>query len=121
MVSFHFENCGFQGLKNASFPQRSNCSVTLYQDAHHHPSFQPPVNLCRTPRKLWEDVYKAIEDAQHLIYIAGWSFNPKLVLVSEKSVISPSILLSVLHISKIIILGRAGSRFSNRNSTCSRS
>lgn len=78
------ENCGFQGLKNATFPQRSNCSVTLYQDAHHHPSFQPPVNLCRTPRKLWEDVYKAIEDAHHLIYIAGWSFNPKLVLVSEK-------------------------------------
>lgn len=73
----------FQGLRNASFPLRSNCHVTLYQDAHHCSTFQPPLALCGSPRKLWEDVYKAIEGARHLIYIAGWSFNPKMVLVSE--------------------------------------
>ncbi|KAA8541697.1 hypothetical protein F0562_022849 [Nyssa sinensis] len=73
----------FQGLKNATFPQRSNCSVTLYQDAHHCSTFQPPFDVCGSPRKLWEDVYKAIEDAKHLIYIAGWSFNPKMVLVRD--------------------------------------
>ncbi|KAK1362829.1 Phospholipase D [Heracleum sosnowskyi] len=77
------DNGGFKGLKNATFPQRSNCSVTLYQDAHHHSNFHPPSNLCGTPRKLWEDVYKAIDDAKYLVYIAGWSFNPKLVLVRD--------------------------------------
>ncbi|KAF3450620.1 hypothetical protein FNV43_RR06709 [Rhamnella rubrinervis] len=73
----------FQGLKNATFPQRSNSHVTLYQDAHHCSTFQPPFDLCGTPRRLWEDVYKAIEGAKHLIYIAGWSFNPKMVLVRD--------------------------------------
>lgn len=73
----------FQGLRNATFPQRSNSHVTLYQDAHHCSSFKPSPKLCGTPRRLWEDVYKAIEGAEHLIYIAGWSFNPKMVLVNE--------------------------------------
>lgn len=82
------DNGGFKGLKNATFPQRSNCSVTLYQDAHHHSNFHPPGNLCGTPRKLWEDVYKAIDDAKYLVYIAGWSFNPNLVLVSENTLFS---------------------------------
>lgn len=77
-------NDAFQGLKNATFPQRSNCNVRLYQDAHHSASFQPPFALCQTPKKLWEDVYKAIEGAKHLIYIAGWSLNPNIVLVSGK-------------------------------------
>ncbi|GMP35068.1 hypothetical protein CsSME_00007676 [Camellia sinensis var. sinensis] len=76
-------NGGFEGMKNATFPQRSNCGVRLYQDAHHRPTFRPPFDLCRGPKKLWEDVYKAIEDAKHFIYIAGWSFNPKMVLVRD--------------------------------------
>ena len=75
-------NGDFQGMRSASFPQRSNCHVTLYQDAHHLSTFQPPFSPPRAPRRLWEDVYKAIEGAKHLIYIAGWSFNPKLVLVN---------------------------------------
>ncbi|XVF26939.1 hypothetical protein REPUB_Repub14bG0063500 [Reevesia pubescens] len=74
---------GLHGLRNATFPQRSNCNVTLYQDAHHSSAFQPQFSLCGTPRKLWEDVYKAIEGEKHLIYIAGWSFNPKMVLVRD--------------------------------------
>lgn len=82
------DNGGFKGLKNATFPQRSNCSVTLYQDAHHHSNFHPPGNLCGTSRKLWEDVYKAIDDAKYLVYIAGWSFNPNLVLVSVNTLVS---------------------------------
>ncbi|KAK4837433.1 hypothetical protein QYF36_005402 [Acer negundo] len=76
-------NGGFQGLRNASFPQRSNCHVKLYQDAHHNSSFQPPFDLWVSPGNLWEDVYKAIESAKHLIYIAGWSFNPKMILVRD--------------------------------------
>ena len=75
-------NDAYHGLKNATFPQRSNCNVILYQDAHHCASFQPPSALSQTPKKLWEDVYKAIEGAKHLVYIAGWSLNPKIILVS---------------------------------------
>ncbi|XP_041015659.1 phospholipase D alpha 4 [Juglans microcarpa x Juglans regia] len=73
----------FKGLRNATFPQRSNCHVTLYQDAHHLSTFHPPSFPRGPPRRLWEDVYKAIEGAQYLIYIAGWSFNPKMVLVRD--------------------------------------
>ncbi|KAJ4835857.1 Phospholipase D alpha 4 [Turnera subulata] len=76
-------NGGFQGLRNATFPQRSNCHVTFYQDAHHCTTFHPPSALCGSPRNLWEDVYRAIEGAKHLIYIAGWSFNPKMVLIRD--------------------------------------
>ena len=83
-------NGGFDGLRNALFPQRSYCHVTLYQDVHHSSEFQPPLSLGRPPRKLWEDVYMAIEGAKHLIYIAGWSFNPKMILVNETFVIFPS-------------------------------
>ncbi|KAL3528635.1 hypothetical protein ACH5RR_007957 [Cinchona calisaya] len=76
-------NDAYQGMKNATFPQRSNCNVRLYQDAHHSSSFQPPFAISQTPKKLWEDVYKAIDGARHLIYIAGWSLNPKIVLVRD--------------------------------------
>nr|GEV69582.1 phospholipase D alpha 4 [Tanacetum cinerariifolium] len=77
------ENNIFNGLRDATFPQRPNCSVTLYQDSHHHPTFQPPFDVCGSPRKLWEDVFIAIEGAKHFIYIAGWSFNPNLILVRD--------------------------------------
>ncbi|OIW04933.1 hypothetical protein TanjilG_15678 [Lupinus angustifolius] len=73
----------FQGLKNVTFPQRSNCEVKLYHDAHHSSAFQPPFDVCGAPRKLWEDVYKAIEGAKYIVYIAGWSFNPNMVLVRD--------------------------------------
>lgn len=76
-------NGEYKGLRNATFPLRSNCHVTLYQDAHHLPTFQPPFHGSSTPRRLWEDVYKAIDNAKHLVYIAGWSFNPKMVLVNQ--------------------------------------
>ncbi|GAB2293390.1 hypothetical protein Dimus_027589 [Dionaea muscipula] len=74
----------FQGLKSARFPQRSNCSVTVYHDAHHLSAFKSPFDISGGgPGKLWEDVYRAIEGAKHLIYIAGWSLNPLMVLVRD--------------------------------------
>ncbi|KAK7255567.1 hypothetical protein RIF29_28980 [Crotalaria pallida] len=76
-------NGEFQGLRDVTFPQRSNCQVKLYHDAHHSSAFQPPFDLCGAPRKLWEDVYKAIEGAKYIVYIAGWSFNPNMVLVRD--------------------------------------
>ena len=96
-------NGAFQGLRDASFPQRSNCHVKLYHDAHHSSSFQPPFDVCGTPRKLWEDVYRAIEDSKYLIYIAGWSLNPKMILVNKTKKISCTIhLLATLSHSRQI-------------------
>ncbi|CAL1360752.1 unnamed protein product [Linum trigynum] len=82
-------NGGFQGLRNASFPLRSDCGMRLYQDAHHCGGFQPPPELCGSPRNLWEDVYKAIDDAKYFVYIAGWSFNPNMVLVRDPETVLP--------------------------------
>ncbi|XP_027336367.1 phospholipase D alpha 4-like isoform X1 [Abrus precatorius] len=76
-------NGQFQGLRDVTFPQRSNCHVKLYHDAHHSSAFLPPFDLFGAPKKLWEDVYKAIEGAKYIVYIAGWSFNPKMVLVRD--------------------------------------
>jgi phospholipase D1/2 len=76
-------NREFQGLKDAKFPLRSNCQVKLYHDAHHCPTFHPPFDPCGTPKNLWEDVFKAIEGAKYIVYIAAWSLNPMMVLVSE--------------------------------------
>ncbi|KAK4760781.1 hypothetical protein SAY87_005674 [Trapa incisa] len=77
----------FKGLRHTSFPLRPNCHVTLYQDAHHMRGFKPPIDhLCGgggAPRRLWEDVFKAIDGAKYLIYIVGWSLNPKIVLVRD--------------------------------------
>lgn len=81
---------GYKGLtKGVTFQQRTNCGVILYQDAHHEHSFNPPIVVAGgqvvenyRPRKLWEDVYKAMDGAKYLIYVAGWSVNPKMVLVS---------------------------------------
>ncbi|KAL5997378.1 hypothetical protein ACLOJK_008308 [Asimina triloba] len=79
----------FPGITTGvTFHQRSNCSVNLYQDAHHRPCFQPPIcgeggEKIYKARKLWEDVYRALDGAKHLIYIAGWSLNPNIVLVRD--------------------------------------
>ncbi|XP_068664886.1 phospholipase D alpha 4-like [Aristolochia californica] len=85
----------FKGLtKGVTFHQRSDCGVILYQDAHHRPLFLPMVNVHGEqryrPRKLWEDVYMAMDGAKHLIYIAGWSLNPKMVLVRDSETEIPN-------------------------------
>ncbi|GFP90605.1 phospholipase d epsilon [Phtheirospermum japonicum] len=85
---------GYRGLKNASFPMRSNCGVTLYQDAHHCSTFRPPFELCGTPRRLWEDVYNAIDGAKHLrkadegvsVRILLWDDKTSLPLIKNKGV-----------------------------------
>ncbi|KAJ0989577.1 hypothetical protein J5N97_007933 [Dioscorea zingiberensis] len=85
------KSCGL--VDGATFPPRSNCRVVLYQDAHHRSSYFPPIAVqtgkVYRPRRLWEDVFKAIDGAKHLIYIAGWSLNPKLVLVRDHDVEIP--------------------------------
>lgn len=86
---------GFAGIRHGvTFPQRSNCGVILYQDAHHGSNFRPG-QLYR-PRRLWEDVCKAINGSKSFIYIAGWSLNPRMILVSSSIWLSMIIMLAFM-------------------------
>ncbi|KAG0455248.1 hypothetical protein HPP92_024540 [Vanilla planifolia] len=67
----------------SSFPERRNCGVVA-SDAHHIGEFRPMATVGGRweykPRRLVEDVYWAIDGAERLVCIAGWSVNHKLVL-----------------------------------------
>ncbi|KAJ1289710.1 hypothetical protein BS78_02G185300 [Paspalum vaginatum] len=77
----------FAGVRPAFFPERTNCSVTLYQNAHLSDAFDPGVRLdggrAYRPARLWEDLYAAIRDARRFVYIAGWSVNAEITLVRD--------------------------------------
>lgn len=49
----------------------------------------PPIELSGgerfQPRCAWTDIYEAICNARHLIYIAGWSIYDKITLVRDPS------------------------------------
>ncbi|KAL9323182.1 hypothetical protein ACSQ67_011235 [Phaseolus vulgaris] len=84
-----------QGIKSPKFPgvpytyfsQRQGCRVSLYQDAHVPDNFVPRIPLSGghtyQPRRCWEDVFDAINHAQHLIYITGWSVYTEITLVRD--------------------------------------
>ncbi|KAM0866858.1 hypothetical protein ACQ4PT_042370 [Festuca glaucescens] len=84
---------GFAGIKPAFFPERTNCNVTLYQNSHLSDAFDPSVTLDGgrpyRPARLWEDLYVAIRDARHFVYVAGWSVNTAITLVRDASRMVP--------------------------------
>ncbi|VAI81651.1 unnamed protein product [Triticum turgidum subsp. durum] len=69
------------------FSQRTGCKVTLYQDAHASEEFDPKIQLdgggLYKPGHCWEDLYDAISNARHLVYITGWSVFPHITLVRD--------------------------------------
>lgn len=77
----------YPGVPYTFFPQRNGCRVTLYQDAHVPDNFIPKIPLaggkCYEPHRCWEDIFHAIYNAKHLIYIAGWSVYTKITLVRD--------------------------------------
>ncbi|CAL5444103.1 unnamed protein product [Camellia sinensis] len=77
----------FPGVPYAFFPQRQGCRVSLYQDAHLPDKFVPKIPLAGgkfyEPHRCWEDVFDAITNAKHLIYITGWSVYAKISLVRD--------------------------------------
>ncbi|KAK3865391.1 hypothetical protein Pcinc_028995 [Petrolisthes cinctipes] len=70
------------------FPLRTGCKVKLYQDAHT-PALPPLTEVPAAsgdpydPPHLWEDVMAALNEAQKLIYIIGWSVKPDLCLLRD--------------------------------------
>ncbi|KAG0612224.1 hypothetical protein M758_6G011300 [Ceratodon purpureus] len=77
----------YKGVPYCYFPQRKGCKVTLYQDAHMEDGFLPTIYQAggqrRQPTHCWEDVFKAIDGARHLIYITGWSVYCEILLVRD--------------------------------------
>ncbi|KAK9802796.1 hypothetical protein WJX73_007251 [Symbiochloris irregularis] len=66
------------------FPLRKGCRLTLYNDAHQDPDWQPQIQLDNgklyKAGGAWDDLYQAILNAKHVIYITGWSLFDKIHL-----------------------------------------
>lgn len=79
----------FPGVPYTFFPHRKGCKVTLYQDAHVPDKFVPKIPLAGgqlyQPHRCWEDIFDAINDAQHLIYITGWSVYTEITLIRDSN------------------------------------
>ncbi|GAB4831716.1 Phospholipase D [Ancistrocladus abbreviatus] len=77
----------FGGVPFTFFTQRQGCKVSLYQDAHVPDDFTPHFSLSGgkiySPKRCWEDVFDAINNAKHLIYITGWSVYTNITLVRD--------------------------------------
>ncbi|GKV06309.1 hypothetical protein SLEP1_g18209 [Rubroshorea leprosula] len=77
----------FPGVPYTFFPQRNGCKVTLYQDAHTPNGFIPKIPLaggkCFEAQGCWEDIFNAISNAKHMVYITGWSIYAKVTLIRD--------------------------------------
>ncbi|OIT38185.1 PREDICTED: phospholipase D delta-like [Nicotiana attenuata] len=83
-----------KGVPHTYFPLRKGGSVTLYQDAHVPDETFPDILLDNEKvfnrNKCWEDICHAILEAQHLIYIVGWSVYHPVRLIREPTRPVPS-------------------------------
>ncbi|XP_076956614.1 phospholipase D alpha 1-like [Bidens hawaiensis] len=74
------------GIPYTFFRQRQGCEVTLYPDAHiaddYITTYLASEGLYK-PQRCWEDIFDAISNAKHLIYITGWSVYTKIVLIRD--------------------------------------
>lgn len=77
----------FPGVPYTFFSQRQGCKVSLYQDAHVPDNFIPQIPLASgknyEPHRCWEDIFDAITNAKHLIYITGWSVYTEIALIRD--------------------------------------
>ncbi|EFJ30966.1 hypothetical protein SELMODRAFT_231070 [Selaginella moellendorffii] len=77
----------FPGVPFTYFKQQRGCRVTLYQDAHMSDNFLPPIFLAGDqlyqPTRCWEDMFHAISNAKHLIYITGWSVFTEITMIRD--------------------------------------
>ncbi|KAM7254281.1 hypothetical protein ACFE04_031963 [Oxalis oulophora] len=77
----------FPGVPYTYFSQRQGCKVSLYQDAHVPDHFVPKIPLAGgkfyEPHRCWEDIFDAITNAKHLIYITGWSVYTEIALIRD--------------------------------------
>ncbi|KAL8189276.1 hypothetical protein R6Q57_028842 [Mikania cordata] len=77
----------YPGVPYTFFSQRQGCRVSLYQDAHVPDNFIPKIPLAGgkyyEPHRCWEDVFDAVTNAKHFIYITGWSVYTEITLIRD--------------------------------------
>nr|GEV10947.1 phospholipase D alpha 1 [Tanacetum cinerariifolium] len=77
----------YPGVPYTFFAQRQGCRVSLYQDAHVPDDFIPKIPLAGgkyyEPHRCWEDIFDAITNAKHFIYITGWSVYTQISLIRD--------------------------------------
>ncbi|RWR72419.1 phospholipase D alpha 1 [Cinnamomum micranthum f. kanehirae] len=77
----------FRGVPYTFFSQKQQCRVTLYQDSHVLDGFIPRIPLANgryyEPQRCWEDIFDAVTNARHLIYITGWSVYTEITLMRD--------------------------------------
>uniref|UniRef100_A0A803L8W6 Phospholipase D n=1 Tax=Chenopodium quinoa TaxID=63459 RepID=A0A803L8W6_CHEQI len=79
------------GENRRDFPynerKRKGNKVTLYQDAHYEDGMLPDIKLDYDKDfvhgKFWHDVFNAISNARHLVYLTGWSVVHNVRLVCD--------------------------------------
>ncbi|KAA8521568.1 hypothetical protein F0562_012241 [Nyssa sinensis] len=80
-------SAAFEGVPRTFFKQRQGCKVSLYQDAYVSDVPIPKINLSGRktyePHRCWEDIFDAITNAKHFIYITGWSVYTKITLIRD--------------------------------------
>ncbi|KAG5115200.1 hypothetical protein JHK84_041313 [Glycine max] len=64
-------------------------TLTSHKDAHVPDNFVPKIPLAGghtyQPHRCWEDVFYAINNARHLIYILGWFVHTEITLVRNST------------------------------------
>lgn len=77
----------YRGVPGTYFPLRKGNKVTLYQDAHAPDGCLPDLRLDHGMHyvhgKCWRDIFDAISQARHLVYITGWSVFHTVCLVRD--------------------------------------
>lgn len=94
------KGCDIPGVHYSFFRQEKGNKITLYQDSHTSNEFKPRISLGQgrfyEPARCWEDIYKALNGAKHIIYIAGWSVYTKITLVRDKDKTTQGVTLGEL-------------------------
>lgn len=79
-------NPNFEGVPYTFFRQRQGCKVSLYPDAHvpedDITTFLHSAGYYQ-PQRCWEDIFDAIVNAKHFIYITGWSVYTNITLIRD--------------------------------------
>ncbi|KAL3618353.1 Phospholipase D [Castilleja foliolosa] len=77
----------YPGVPYTFFSQRKGCRVSLFQDAHIPDKFVPKIPISGgrfyEPHRCWEDIFDAITNAKHMIYITGWSVYTEISLIRD--------------------------------------
>jgi phospholipase D1/2 len=72
-------------VPNTYFSPTWNNHLDLYFNADDPPHLTHDRSLNWIPKRFWVDLYQALHEAKHFIYLTGWSINTKTVLIRDQN------------------------------------